>query len=214
MQCFARWKEDMVTGLCFRDQTILQFGNSWGLLASFVLLNPGSAMPKSMEPCDEYLREKNLPYFIEPDGSHYYEFSIDRLMHDLLKLYSANHAGGVLKLYNLFNLKNQDSGTAINHFMANKQHPAMFTASDEVRYGDAPVIIASGGNAFAVADLTSELRKYIAQAKPAQLYALSKVGDHQFSFLPIMPDDDGLVSSYHPSYTCNYGNEIDPRSRI
>jgi len=34
MQCFARWNEDEQSGLCFRDQTMLQFGDSWDLLAS------------------------------------------------------------------------------------------------------------------------------------------------------------------------------------
>lgn len=45
MKCFARWEPESGSGVCFRDQTILQFGNSWKLLASFVLLNPGSALP-------------------------------------------------------------------------------------------------------------------------------------------------------------------------
>lgn len=54
-KCFAKWKEDQKIGLCFRDQTILQFGDSWELLASFVLLNPGSALPIERKPYDEYL---------------------------------------------------------------------------------------------------------------------------------------------------------------
>jgi len=207
MRCFARWKEDISTGLCFRDQTILQFGDNWDLLASFVLLNPGSAMPRDMKPCDEFLREKDMLFFVEGNGSHYYEFSIDRLMRDLLNLYAANHSGGVLKLYNLFNLKNQDSASAMEQFKANKQHPDMFTPDKDIRYGDAPVIIGAGDNAFADAALTGEMKKCIAKAKPDQLYALSKVGDHLLSFIPTKPDDDGLVSSYHPSYAFKYGNQ-------
>ena len=116
MQCFARWKEDQKSGACFRDQTILQFGGSWELLASFVLLNPGSALPIDRKRHDEFLESKNLPFYVNGKGCFYYQFSIDRLMNDLLKLYSVKYSGGVLKLYNLFNLKNQDSGNAIAQF--------------------------------------------------------------------------------------------------
>ena len=45
MQCFARWEKDDEAGVYFRDQTILQFGNNWDFLSSFILLNPGSALP-------------------------------------------------------------------------------------------------------------------------------------------------------------------------
>ena len=89
MQCFARWEKDDASGVFFRDQTILQFGNNWDLLASFILLNPGSALPLNHESKTEYLRSKKLPYFVEPKaGESYLEFSIDRLMRDVLKLFS------------------------------------------------------------------------------------------------------------------------------
>ena len=83
MRCFARWERDDKAGLFFRDQTILQFGNSWDLLASFILLNPGSSLPLGEEPKTDFLRAKKLPFFVEPRAQEkYVEFSIDRLMRD------------------------------------------------------------------------------------------------------------------------------------
>ena len=47
MICYARWCEEK--GNQFRDETILQFGDGWQLVANIILLNPGSAMPKKLE---------------------------------------------------------------------------------------------------------------------------------------------------------------------
>ncbi len=55
MQCFARWEKDDKAGVFFRDQTILQFGDSWNLLANIILLNPGSALPLSEESKTDFL---------------------------------------------------------------------------------------------------------------------------------------------------------------
>ena len=148
MQCFARWEKDDASGVFFRDQTILQFGNNWDLLASFILLNPGSALPLNHESKTEYLRSKKLPYFVEPKaGESYLEFSIDRLMRDVLKLFSTHYDGGSIRLHNLFNLKNQNSGEALTQFEKNKEHPKMFSSESEIKFCGAPVIVASGDNA-------------------------------------------------------------------
>ena len=75
MRCFARWEEDKTSGICFRDQTILQFGENWDLLANFILLNPGSAIPLNSEDKTQYLRSKALPFFVEPDaGENFFQF--------------------------------------------------------------------------------------------------------------------------------------------
>lgn len=205
MQCFARWREEHETGVCFRDQTILQFGDGWDLLASFVLLNPGSALPGNAT-FDGFLESKNLPYNVKNTDCHYYQFSIDRLMGDLFELYAGKHSGGVLKLYNLFNLKNQDSGKAIEQFKINRDHADILTNPDDIYFGDAPVVIATGDGAFADEALTTELKKYIGLANHGQLYSVSKIENKSFAITKAQPDKDGIVSSYHPSYTFKYGN--------
>lgn len=208
MRCFARWAKDENAKVFFRDQTILQFGNSWDLLASFVLLNPGSSTPLSTVDQTELLRSQCLPYFVEPnEGERYVEFSIDRLMSDVLKIFSAEYlGGGTIRLYNLFNLKNQDSGEAVEQFLANRSHPKMFAADTEVKYCDAPVVVASGGNSQKNKDLRNELIRYISFAETGNLYKLAKVGQREFSIIKAEPDSTGFIQSYHPSYTFKYGN--------
>ena len=209
MKCFARWKKDDINGVYFRDQTILQFGDNWDLRASFILLNPGSALPKNENDQTDYLRSKNLPFFVEPeDGEKYVEFSIDRLMQDILNLFALHFDGGTIRLYNLFNLKNQNSGEAMRQFEENKLHSKMFAKYSEIKFCDAPVIVASGSNANQE-NLKSELIKHIRLADQDNLYKLDKTAKHQFAFLKAVPDEIGFVDSYHPSYTFKYGNKTE-----
>lgn len=207
MRCFARWEKDDEAEVFFRDQTILQFGESWELIANLVLLNPGSALPLNSDNQTDFLRSKNLPFFVEPTGQEkYVEFSIDRLMNDVLKLFSSEYAGGTIRLYNLFNLKNQHSGEAIQQFSANESHPKMFSKDAEIRFCGAPVVIASGGNAKKNPRLKSELARHIGISSPENVFAISRSGEKQFSIMKARPSGDTFVESYHPSYTFKYGN--------
>ena len=207
MKCFARWEKDDEAGVFFRDQTILQFGNSWDFLASFVLLNPGSALPLNDESKTDFLRAKNLPFFVEPQANEkYVEFSIDRLMLNILKLFSANFDGGTIRLYNLFNLKNQDSGEAVKQFKINARHPKMFSSESEIKFCEAPVVIASGGNAIKDLELKKQLVRHIEMAPRENLFALRKKELDKYEFKRADVDASGIIASYHPSYTFNYGN--------
>jgi hypothetical protein len=208
MKCFARWEIDEKSGVFFRDQTILQFGNSWDLLANFILLNPGSALPLNSEDQTAYLESKGLPFFVKPQSEEkYVEFSIDRLMNDLFRLFSTKKDGGTIRLYNLFNLKNQHSSDAVFEFDAHMGLQKMFAKDSEIAFYNAPVVIASGSNAVHNPRLKQELLRYIALAKPENLYKLSKVERRLFSILKVNTyGDELLVDSYHPSYTCKYGN--------
>lgn len=209
MQCFARWEKDDKAGVIFRDQTILQFGNSWDLLANFILLNPGSALPLNEVSKTDFLRAKKLPFFVEPKAQEkYVEFSIDRLMQDVLKLFSFSYNGGTIRLYNLFNLKNQYSGEAIEQFKENAKHPKMFSSESEIKFCDAPVIVASGGNAKD-SELKKQLIKHIQLAPKDNLFALRQKEPKKYSLTRAEPDAAGFVDSYHPSYTFKYGNTTD-----
>ncbi|MFT6218569.1 MAG: hypothetical protein ACJA2Y_001431 [Cycloclasticus pugetii] len=209
MQCFARWEKDDEAGVYFRDQTILQFGNNWDFLASFILLNPGSALPLNDASKTDYLRSKELPFFVEPeDWEKYVEFSIDRLMLDVLKLFSANFDGGTIRLYNLFNLKNQDSGEAVVQFKENMKHKKMFASDSEIKFCNAPVIVASGGNAKDPA-LKEQLIRHIKMAPSSNLFALTKQEPKKFQFTKVKRNTSGFVESYHPSYTFKYGNSTE-----
>lgn len=207
MRCFARWEQDDTAGVFFRDQTILQFGDNWELLANLVLLNPGSALPLNGDNQTHYLRSKQLPYFVEPkDSEKYVEFSIDRLMNDVIKLFSGKYSGGTIKLHNLFNLRNQYSGIAVQQLLTNRAHPKMFAQDEEIVFGEAPVIVASGGNAKHNPLLKSELARFVAFADPHKLFAVRKTKDKEFAISKAVADKDNFVESYHPSYTFKYGN--------
>ncbi len=208
MRCYARWKSDIKENIFYRDQTILQFGDSWELIANFVLLNPGSATPVNEIDQSGLLRSRLLPFFVEPEpGEKYLEFSIDRLMSDVLRLFTNNFDGGTIRLFNLFNLKNQYSAQAIDQSKEHCHHNKMFSPNSEIQYCNAPVIIASGRNAKNNPRLAAELTRHISLASPSKLYAINKIGHHLFSIKRAVPDENGLVSSYHPSYTFKYGNK-------
>ena len=201
MQCFCRW-DDKSPNISFRDQTILQFGDSWDLLANFVLLNPGSAVPSNNEDKTDYLKSKSLPFFVEPGSNEkYLKFKIDPLMNSLVKLFSQEYTGGVIKIYNLFNLKNQNSVQALEQLTIHDEHKKMFTIDSEVKYCNAPVIIASGSIFENSSRLKDELRKYIELALKQNLYRLAKTGNKQFEIIKAVQESTGLVESYHPSHT-------------
>ena len=210
MRCYARWKYDNKENIFFRDQTILQFGDSWDLVANLVLLNPGSATPLNEIDQSDLLRSKSLPFFVEPKADEkYVEFSIDRLMNDVLSLFSKHFDGGTIQLFNLFNLKNQHSAKAIQQSQEHYRHKRMFASKSEIRYSDAPVIIASGCNSKRNPRLSAELIRHISLASSSQLYAIKQTGQRLFSIKRETPDENGFINSYHPSYTFKYGNTTD-----
>lgn len=210
MKCYARWTKADTDGkeLFFRDHTIVQFGDSWDLIANLILLNPGSALPANMVIQNEYLSSKNLPFFIPAaEGQNYYEFSLDPLMHNMIKCFSKTHESGVIKIYNLFNLKNPASVEAINEHPHYREQPYMHTPEHEVIYGDANVIVGSGSGGFKEG-LRDELKKLIKISNPDHLYSIDNIGKKLFGLVKATVDKNGLTKSYHPSYTCAYGNTM------
>ena len=207
MKCYARWTNDKIKDISFRDQTMLQFGDSWDIVANLILLNPGSAVPKSNEIMDDMLVSKNLPFFrISDVNQYYYEFTIDPLMRNIVNCFSKMHKGGVIKIYNLFNLKNQDSKKAVFEYYQNIDNTHIHTDEDDIVYDDKKVIIATGESNL-TNELMIELKKFILLANKNKLYALQKRDTREFAFIKTSINQDGLINSYHPSYTFAYGNK-------
>ncbi|SFQ00697.1 hypothetical protein [Hydrogenimonas thermophila] len=199
MVAYARWCEE--SGNFFRDQTILQFGNEWNLIANIVLLNPGSAEPKSDKIINDFLVSKNLPYLEKPTfEQNYYEFKLDPLMRNLLNCFSKKYSGGVIKIYNLFNLKNSNSNDAVNML---DSLDSKYLFNDNVNFLDAPVIFASGS--INKDRLKDELIKFYNCAKDNSKYYLAKTENKSFGFKKVQNIDD-IFNAYHPSYTFSYGN--------
>lgn len=145
---------------------------------------------------------------MEPkSGEKYVEFAIDPLMRNIFKLFSSAHEGGAIKLYNLFNLKNQHSNEAIDQLLINQSHPKMFTSDNDIKYCNAPVVIASGKNAESNPILKKQMVRHINHAKAENLYKVAQTFKNKFSIIKTSPDNTGFVEgSAHPSYTFNYGN--------
>lgn len=205
MKCYARWREFPEHKICIRDQTILQFGNSWDLRASFVLFNPGSAAPKTASTKNEFLTSLNLPYLI--GGGTYHEFSLDPLMRNMIKAAASIFDGGAIQIYNLFNIKNSDAQQALENLVSEKLDTGIYTPMAEVNFLEAPVVIACGRMAAGTPDLEHQLTRYVEQAKMHQLHGLLRVGPKQFAVRSIEPNM--AVQTYHPSYTFHYGNKTD-----
>ncbi len=205
MKCFARWTKDKEN--FYRDQTILQFGDSWEIIANIILLNPGSAVPKSNKSMDDFLISKNLPYFVKSDkNQNYFEFTIDPLIRNLINWFKNKYSGGVIKIYNLFNLKNQNSKKALLEYKQNIHSPYIHTNEQDILYNDKKVIIATGKSNL-IDELKIELKKYIKLTNKNNLYALQKDAENRYSFKKATINKYGLVDSFHPSYTFGYGNK-------
>lgn len=207
MKCYARWQAMDGGNVFVRDQTILQFGESWDLIASMILLNPGSALPMSGSVATEYLTGLGLPYFVAAGEGDYHEFRLDPLMRSVLKAASTVFDGGVIKIYNLFNIKNPNSTEAINNFESEKENSRIYTMSQDMMFYDAPVIFACGRVSQGNQALQHQISRYLARTSPSQLYGLVKSGQRRFGLEPI--DDSHVLETYHPSYTFKYGNKTD-----
>lgn len=203
-KCFARWHADQKSGACFRDQTILQFGESWELRASLVLMNPGSAVPIK-EVATKKLMSLRLPYFVPPRiEEDYYEFKIDPLMRNILSSMSEIFGAGVVKIYNTFNLKNQHSVEALASSGRFIKHTRMMDKMEDVRFLSAPVIFGPGRETAKNLELSEQLGKFIDHVPDGKLFGIQRVERKRFAAKACSRAE--ALDSYHPSYTFKYGN--------
>lgn len=122
MNVFAEY--EVKNGSEFRKNTILQFGDSWELKANFVMLNPGSAIPKRKL---EIIEQEKILDFLKCNGNRnvdikkFYKFSSDTTMNIIKKIFSGYFINnqkefeGVINIFNLFELKDSNSEEAIKN---------------------------------------------------------------------------------------------------
>ncbi len=121
MKSFAEYFEE--NGLFFRKNTLLQFGDSWDLIGSAVLANPGSAEPilkisqeVSARVSEFYGRYRGGDSF---HAENWFEFSPDSTMRFVEKIFNGWYIGdnielsGVIQLFNTFNIKNKNLHEAV-----------------------------------------------------------------------------------------------------
>lgn len=131
---FARFYTDTTTGITYRLNTILQFGNSWKIIGSAILLNPGSATSSEL-PCEEDLSQLNI-LTGEKDGWKIVNSdpTIRSWLPKVFNGYFANkyrELNGVILLFNLFNIKEANSSKAQEIFMhANSEY--LYTSKSDI----------------------------------------------------------------------------------
>lgn len=130
MKVFARYfSED---GFNFRLNTVLQFGKSWDVIGAAILINPGSANPIG-NVTHEDLHSLTL---LSGKSDHWREFSMDSTMRQLEKIFNKWYIGeekslnGVILLFNLFNLREQDLEKAIELLQKCKSSHCYISDSD------------------------------------------------------------------------------------
>lgn len=113
MRVYARYFSE--SGLNFRLNTVLQFGDSWNIIGAAVLINPGSAKPiGNISPEEQQHLEA-----ITSQGSDWHCFTADPTMNQLGKIFNGWYAGketplnGVILLFNLFNLRDKNLNQAL-----------------------------------------------------------------------------------------------------
>lgn len=132
----------------YRRMTFLQFGESWDLIGSAVLKNPGSARPEGMVTTEELAQIKTFLSTEELSLDNWQRFRPDTTMRFLEKIYNGAYLGterklnGVIQLFNLTYLK--EPNLELAHLKSNgNDSRLLFPKVDElvVLFKDKPVYI-------------------------------------------------------------------------
>lgn len=107
MKVYAEFIEE--DGLRFRTKTLMQFGDSWDLIGSIVMKNPGSAKPGNMLDIET---EKKISKFYEKDINlkNWSLSNCDATMRDIAPIFDGRYVdkkielNGIIQIYNLFNV--------------------------------------------------------------------------------------------------------------
>lgn len=91
-----------------RWRTLLQFGNSFEIIGSVVMKNPGSSKPKGSKEIEDELHLSSLSMF-DDTKDPWYEFTTDDTMRKVAVLFASyygynnvNKLNGVIQIFNLF----------------------------------------------------------------------------------------------------------------
>ena len=134
----------------FRWGTILQFGESWAVIGSVVMKNPGSSACGN-EVHDSSILE-NLKSFQSPDKV-WYEFTVDDTMRKVAKLFQYTEGAkkidslnGVILIFTLFYYREADLGKAL--LQKSEYEVPDEIISNEIHLLQRPVYLGFGNLAF------------------------------------------------------------------
>lgn len=143
----------------YRWRTLLQFGSSWNIIGSVVMKNPGSAKYLNdnkhwIENHDILTRLEPFDYYCDSEcGEKWYEFHSDTTMECVAELFAQkmgvndkSKLQGVVQIFNLFYLREQNSGKAVQTI---KSMPFLMAIDDRIYENDiralrAPIYLGFG----------------------------------------------------------------------
>ena len=133
MKVFAQF-HDVSPELGIRRNTVLQFGDSWETIGAVWLINPGSSSP-----CDVPVMDEEREMLSRIDGGCQWSVaSIDPTMRFLEKVLNGSYLGekrelnGVVRLFNLFNLREPDLQRAMSTVRQHPDVPGLVTIEQDV----------------------------------------------------------------------------------
>ncbi|MEI6554230.1 MAG: hypothetical protein WCL70_01425 [Paludibacter sp.] len=117
MKVYAEFIEE--NGIEYRTKTILKFGDSWDLIGSIVMKNPGSAYPLNKIDKDEWECLRVNYNLKDVDETNWFLFKPDSTMWQIEKIFNGSYLNtqiklnGIIQVFNLFNIREQNISTAI-----------------------------------------------------------------------------------------------------
>ena len=155
MKVYAHYCEDSQhKEIKYRWRTLLQFGSSWNIIGSIVMLNPGSSKTKQSKPIIDSKTIKKLDLFDQSEN--WYEFTTDPTMGLVEQLFSIYYGqntkeeqplNGVIQVFNLFNIMDARPDSAIRKIKEIKSasHHNLFTIENDIKELKAPIYLGWGG---------------------------------------------------------------------
>jgi hypothetical protein len=198
MKVYAHY--EIIDTVEYRWHTILQFGDSWDLIGSVVMKNPGSSSPKNKEQDADLL--KKLADFTKDENENWWEFSADNTMQNIEKLfrerqYSETNSGelnGIIQVYNLFNTAYLRK--ALEKNQATDGNILCTLQSDIKSFGNSPIYLGWG-------DLGKD-KRFIEKAK----FVFETIQKEPYSQHYLNPNFQ-QNKFYHPQFLCMYGVKKD-----
>ena len=195
MKVYAEFIQE--NNISYRRKTLLQFGESINLIGSAVLMNPGSAKPKSKNINIDIIKnfyKENHNNKIELKDS-WYSFSNDSTMNFLEKIFNGWYVdkyfklNGIIQLFNCFYYRDQNLQNARRQFSQNSK----YLFKESIFFKDKPVYFGWGkeGKSGVFRDIAQEI-----------------FSEYNHEFTPIYNKDFSENNYYHPIYVnCNYSKD-------
>lgn len=150
MNVYAHFYQDEINDIQYRWRTLLQFGNSWDVIGTVYMKNPGSSKPiRYQKDLSEDIMV-HLKAFDDYNGMvEWAQFTVDNtmslvgMMMNEYFVYNKKSLNGVVQIFNLFNVRDADLGKAMRK---EKQSVSTYTYTVDVdiQHLVAPIYIGWG----------------------------------------------------------------------